>query len=475
MGQEIPNSRFSAADFERYQGMLAEESGLLKQWFDDEAFINGPLVAGCELEAWLVRDTGEPAPVNTECLESLSEEQASPELSQFNIELNFSPRTLSDHALSVIDRDIHEGLNRLQEVAGRHEASAVYCGILPTVTADHLTPENMSPLNRYAALNEQVLLHRNHEPLHIDVVGHEHLSLHHNDVMLESATTSFQVHLQVPQHQAARYFNASLILSAPLVAVSANSPYFLGYDLWEETRIPLFEQSVASGGYAQGAHGPLKRITFGCDYVRESLWECFDENLKRYPVLLPHDFATPSEQLAHLRLHNGTIWRWVRPLIGFTGDVPHLRLEQRVIPAGPTVVDMLANMAFYYGLTQYYAHMSQPPESRIEFALSRENFYKAAKHGLDTHIHWLDGESIQISRLITTILLEQAWLGLEQMGIASSDIQHYLGIIEQRVLTGNTGSQWQRQYVARNGKNMARLLEQYRKHQRTGQPVHTWD
>jgi gamma-glutamyl:cysteine ligase YbdK (ATP-grasp superfamily) len=475
MGQEIPNSSFSEADFRHYQQMLEDESALLKQWFDDRKFVCAHPVGGCELEAWLVDDRGTPAPVNVECLQALDEDKASPELSQFNIELNFNPVTLSATALSELHREIADGCENLTAVAKVHNADCVCCGILPTVQEKHLTTDFMSPLNRYSALNEQVLLQRHGEPIHIDVVGHQHLSMDQYDVMLESATTSFQVHMQVPQEKAARYLNASMIISAPMVAVAANSPYLFGYDLWDETRIPVFEQSVASGGYAQAAHGPLKRITFGNASVRESLWECFAENLRHYPVLLPHDFHTPVAQMAHLQLHNGTIWRWNRPLIGFHDGKPHLRIEHRVIPSGPSILDMVANMAFYYGLVESLVHQDKPPEMSLEFALARENFYKAAKHGMNAHVLWLQGNSIQVSKLVLEELMELAWLGLERLGIEDSDIKKYLCIIEQRVLGGMNGANWQRQYVARHGHDMRQLLQAYRERQSSGLPVHEWE
>ena len=455
--------------------MLEDESALLKQWFDEDRFDSQHPVAGCELEAWLIDSRGSPAPVNVECLAMLDEDQASPELSQFNIELNFAPVQLTGDTFSRLHGEIEQGWSRLADVAGKYSAECICCGILPTVREEHLTPDFMSPMNRYAALNEQVLLQRGGEPIHIDVVGHEHLTLDQYDVMLESATTSFQVHMQVPQNRAARYLNASMILSAPLVAVAANSPYLFGYDLWEETRIPVFEQSVASGGYAQAAHGPVKRITFGNNYVRESLWECFEENLNYYPILLPHDFDQPVEKMAHLQLHNGTIWRWNRPLIGFTNGQPHLRIEQRVIPSGPSIIDMVANMAFYYGLVQSLACQEKPPETLLEFALARENFYKAAKYGLGTHIQWLDGKSIQVSRLVLEHLMEQAWLGLEMLGVSDADIKQYLCIVERRVASGMTGASWQRQFVQQHGNDMHQLLEAYRARQLQGQPVHEWE
>ncbi len=475
MGQEIPHSFFTEADFQHYHKMLEDESRLLRQWFDRGAFDSSKPVAGCELEVWLVDENGMPAPVNAACLKDLDEGQASPELSQFNIELNFNPMPLKNGALSGLHDSLRSGWTRLAEVAKRHGAGCVLIGILPTVRDEHLTLDYISPLNRYFALNEQVLAQRKGRPIEVNIVGHDHLRLDHYDVMLESVTTSFQIHMQVPQDRAARYLNASMITSAPLVAISANSPYLFGYDLWAETRIPVFEQSICARGYGHAADGPLRRVTYGSDYVRESLWECFEENLRHYPMLLPHDFNQPIDRMSHLQLHNGTIWRWNRPLVGFSDNhLPHLRIEQRVVPAGPALVDMVANMAFYYGLVESLATTEQRPEMQLEFAMSRDNFYKAARYGLDAHIRWLDGGSYSVKRLILDHLLELSWSGLEQLRIDREQARYWLGIIEQRAISEQTGSVWQRKYVEHYGQDMTQLLKSYRKWQGADVPVHEW-
>jgi len=475
MGQEIPHSFFTEADFQHYRRMLEDESRLLRQWFDGGVFDGGKPVAGCELEVWLIDEEGAPAPVNAACLEELDEGQATPELSQFNIELNFDPISLNNDVLSCIYDSLRSGWAKLNEVAMRHGAGCVLIGILPTVRDEHLTLDYISPLNRYFALNEQVLAQRKGRPIEIDISGYDHLRMEHYDVMIESATTSFQIHMQVPQDRAARYFNASMITSAPLVAIAANSPYLFGYDLWAETRIPVFEQSVCTGGYGHVTDGALRRITYGSDYVRESLWECFEENLLHYPVLLPYDFNQPVDSMSHLQLHNGTIWRWNRPLIGFSEHrQPHLRIEQRVVPAGPTLVDMVANMAFYYGLTESLANLQLPPEVQLEFAMSQDNFYKAAKSGLDAHIRWLDGGSYTVRRLILEHLLELSRSGLERLRIDADEARYWLGIIEQRTLSEQTGSAWQRKYVAHHGDDMSGLLVAYRNRQSMDVPVHEW-
>ena len=256
-------------------------------------------------------------------------------------------------------------------------------GILPTLTDNDLSLDNISSLDRYRALNEQVLRHRQGKTIRLHINGGEHLEVEHKDVMLEAAATSLQIHLQTPQNLAVRYYNASVILSAPLVAVGANAPFMFNRDLWYETRIPVFEQSVDIGGIGGAASGPIHRVTFGSQYARESLFECFNENLEHYPVLLPVSYDSEPEKLNYLRLHNGTIWRWNRPLIGFDADgTPHLRIEHRTMSSAPSIIDNIANIALYYGLVEYYATCIDPPESSLAFTDAKDNFYRAAKTGL---------------------------------------------------------------------------------------------
>jgi gamma-glutamyl:cysteine ligase YbdK (ATP-grasp superfamily) len=288
--------------------------------------------------------------------------------------------------------------------------------------------------------------------------------------MLESGTTSLQLHLQVPQDEAVRFYNAAIILSAPLVAVAANSPMLFGKLLWEESRIPLFEQAVDVGG------GRFSRVTFGSGYAVHSLEECFVENQDHYPVMLPLAMDERSDRLVHLRLHNGTIWRWNRPLIGFDPDGrPHLRVEQRVMAAGPTTADMSANMVLFYGLAESLATASLAPESSLPFADARRNFYRAARHGLDTTVVWLDGREWPLRELLLSELLPLARDGLERLQVDSDIIDEGLSIIESRVATGLTGAEWQRRFIVRHGHDLALLTREYQVRQRTGQPVHLWN
>jgi hypothetical protein len=293
--------------------------------------------------------------------------------------------------------------------------------------------------------------------------------------MLEAATTSLQIHLQVSPRQAIRFFNAAQILSAPMVAVAANAPYLFGKDLWDDTRIPLFEQSVEVQGFKDRDHCADTRVTFGRGYARQSLLECFQENLDCYPVLLPISLPAEAETLSHLRLHNGTIWRWNRPLIGFsTQGRPHLRIEHRVASAGPTIADGVANIAFFLGMVQVLARQAIAPESQLDFDQARRNFYAAAKDGLRARITWLDGHKGRLDALILEVLLPMARRGLRELDM-EEEIAGYLdAIIEPRVRRGRNGAGWQRAFVAQHGTDMQALTLAYIAHQRTGVPVHEW-
>ncbi|MFQ5936746.1 MAG: glutamate--cysteine ligase, partial [Acidiferrobacterales bacterium] len=349
----------------------------------------------------------------------------------------------------------------------------VMIGILPTVRERELTVANMSHMTRYRALNQQILKMRKGRPLKLDIKGRDHLRTTHRDILLEAATTSFQIHLQIPVARAHRYYNAALILSAPMVAATANSPYFCGLDLWDETRIPLFEQAVQ---VTLLRASKTNRVTFGTGYVEHSLLECFSENLELFAPLLPTIMDEGSTQLAHLRLHNGTIWRWNRPLIGFCPDGrPHLRLEHRVVPAGPSIIDTIANAALFYGLVTNLAAQARAPETRLPFEQARENFYAAAKDGLNAEITWLGGKQGSVGALLRERLLPMAQRGLERQGLAASTIDRYLDIVAERVRSGRTGAAWQRAYVAKHGKDMQALVDAYRVHLRSGAPVHEWE
>jgi gamma-glutamyl:cysteine ligase YbdK (ATP-grasp superfamily) len=475
MGDEITHSEFGSADFEAFAERLARETRLLGDWFTQDRFSRQVPVCGLEMEAWLIDRQALPAAVNREFLAAMNDPLVVPELAKFNVELNVDPGPLHGRALG----DLHRGLQRTWDdcarVAGTLDTRLVMIGILPSVTQRDLTLANMSEMKRYRALNEQVLRLRDGKPLMLDIHGREHLHLVHQDVMLESAATSLQLHLKVSAAQAVRYYNAAQIISAPMVAACANSPYLFGKDLWNETRIPLFEQSVEVGGFAGASRGPVRRVSFGTGYAKESLYECFVENEQHFPALLPIAFDDPDEHMRHLRLHNGTIWRWNRPLIGFDDDgTPHLRIEHRVLPSGPTVSDSIANAALYYGMVHALATRDVAPELELPFATARDNFYAAARDGLEAQIIWLDGRKRSAGSLLQEQLIGLARYGLGLLDIDPADRDRYLGIVKARLRNACTGSNWQRAYVARHGGDTRVLTEAYYERQQSGVPVHDW-
>ncbi len=478
MGHEIAGERFGSADFHRFSGCLRQETELLQQWYRTGMLAERPLRMGYELEAWLVDAAGRPAPENGPFLERLSHPHVVPELARYNVELNGHPHRLVDDAFRCTHRELGSLWRRCETAAGELGLRPLMIGIPPTVRVEDLGIDAMSPLPRYRALNAEVLALRNRRPLHVEISGsREAISQDRRDVMLEAAATSLQLHLQLPPSRAGRYFNAAMLLSAATVALAANSPFLFGRALWQETRIPLFEQAVAvdpvDGAHGVGAPG---RVTFGTGFVHgDALLQLFVENQEQYPVLLPQCSDTPPERLAHLSLHNGTIWRWNRPLVGFDGDGRcHLRLEHRVMAAGPTVVDVVANAVFFYGALQACVDRDRPLEKEIPFAAAAGNFYAAARYGLDAELRWLNGARVVLRELLLQSLIPKADAALQRLGLAPEAFRPYLEIVRARVASGRTGAAWQLGWAERHGRDLAGLVSAYLGHQAGGRPVHEW-
>jgi len=476
MGEEITYSRFNKTDYQQYEKRLRQETDILAEWFKTRSLSEKEPVAGYELEAWLIGDKASPCPQNQAFLERVNSPYIFPELAKFNVELNVEPQSFNSNLLSNFENQLRQLWQQCRQTTSELGCNILGIGILPTLTDSDLSLENISSLDRYRALNEQVLTQRKGKTIKLNVSGKEHLEVEHKDVMLEAASTSLQIHLQTPQDKAVRYYNASMILSAPLVAIGANAPYLFNRDLWYETRIPVFEQSVDLGGIGGAAGGPIHRVTFGNEFARESLMECFHENVEHYPVLLPVSYDTEPEELKYLRLHNGTIWRWNRPLIGFDDDgTPHLRIEHRTMSSAPSIVDNIANIAFYYGLVQYYATSTEPPEAILSFAETKDNFYRSAQTGLLQRITWVDGGRHSIKELILDRLLTEAESGLAMLGVSDTDSKRYLGIIEARSKSEQTGTQWQRNFAELHERDMQLLTRCYYQNQQQNKPVHEWD
>jgi gamma-glutamyl:cysteine ligase YbdK (ATP-grasp superfamily) len=472
MGDEINRRYFDAEHFSGFRERLDQESDLLRSYFSNGEFSRRGDMAGFELEAWLVDSSGNPAPRNEEFLARINNPLVVHELAAFNVELNGSPSSLNGRVFSRLHDELAATWNSCRKTASEMGLHIASIGILPTITESLLCSEYMSSMVRYRSLNDRVLALRDGKPFSLCIEGDGDVSLTHYDVMLEAAATSFQIHLQCRPGHAVQDFNASIAASAPMVAASANSPFLFGHALWDETRIPLFEQAVDTGE----RYPP--RVSFGHDYLHASMLEIFERNQRDHPILLPALLDTPPHRFGHVRFHNGTLWRWNRPLIGFDHDgQAHLRIEHRVVPAGPTIRDCIANAAFYYGLIYGLRTWPKPVESLLPFNKARDNFYTAARYGLNARILWVDEKGEQerpVRELILQDLVPLARVGLETRNIPDGEIDEYLGIIADRVENSQNGAAWQRRWVGLNGPDLHGLTRAYLEHQESGAPVHSW-
>jgi len=471
MGQEIRGREFSEEDFARFRSRLTQETNSIRHAFaTGQCSDAGPFI-GLELELWLIDHNFFPAPHNQSFLERLADPCVVAELSQFNIEINAPVERIEGRCFQRMHEHLSETMRRCAANAHEDVDTVIAIGTLPTLRQQDLSLDAMTPSHRYQALNREAMRLRGGMPLNIDIDcavsgGHPFLACFKH-VMLEAAATSFQLHLQVPADILSRMYNASLVLTAPLVAIAANSPFLFGQPLWKETRIAIFEQSL------QQSHGP-ERVTLGTHYAADDITELFEENLRDYPILLPVEPRDPVRRYSCLRLQNGTIWRWIRPIVGFDPDgTPHIRIEQRVLPAGPTVRDMMANAALYFGAAYMLARDLDDAERMLPFALMRENFYEAARLGLDAEIHWLSGNGKRAISDVLSDLVPLAAEGLAAQGMDDDLIDHYLNIISLRLACGRNGAEWQLAHFNRHG-DLRKLTAAYLENQRTGRPVHEW-
>jgi len=337
---------------------------------------------------------------------------------------------------------------------------------------------------RYRVMNEQIFAARG-EDIRIAIDGREQLLTHADSITPEAACTSVQLHLQVSPDAFARYWNAAQAIAGPQVAVAANSPYLFGRQLWHETRITLFEQATDTRPEELKQQGVRPRVWFGERWIT-SVFDLFEENIRYFPALLPicedEDPRAVLEggsapRLDEMTLHNGTIYRWNRPVYAAADGKPHLRVENRVLPAGPSVADTVANAAFYYGLVRALADARRPIWTQMSFATAADNLHAAAQHGLDAQLYWPGAGEAPAAELVLRRLLPLARDGLAQWGVNAAQADRLLGIIEQRCLTGQNGAAWQ---IASAGaepdrREALRLMTQsYIEHMHENKPVHTW-
>jgi hypothetical protein len=488
MGRDVPAITISHQDRRAYREKVRRCLDVLARMLRESRFDTTDNHIGLEIEFDLVDDEGRAALNNADVLAAIADEAWANELAQFNIELSVTPALLIGEVFTALEGTIDAILAKAGERAATAGSRLVMVGILPSLREDDIGLQAISPNPRYRLLNDQILAARG-EDLRIDIEGPEQLLAYVDHIMLEAAGTSVQCHLQVSPEAFASYWNASQAIAGIQVAIAANSPYLFGRELWRETRITLFEQSTDTRSEELKQQGVRPRVFFGERWIT-SVFDLFEENLRYFPALLPlREDSDPVAELDsggapyldELTLHNGTVWRWNRPVYAVADGRPHLRVENRVLPAGPTVVDVLANAAFYYGLVHELAEAERPVWSQMSFAAAEANLRAGAKYGLDAHVYWPGAGEVPVTELTLRRLLPLAARGLDRCGVSGPDADRLLGIIEQRCLIGQNGASWQVASVnglQERGIDRAEALrlttQQYIRQMCAGEPVHTW-
>jgi gamma-glutamyl:cysteine ligase YbdK (ATP-grasp superfamily) len=487
MGEEVDAQEFSRADRTRHREKVRQCLDVFERMLRESAFDTDDPMTGLEVELNLVDENNDPALKNAEALAAIADPAFQTELGQFNIEINVEPAKLREGGLTTFEESLRHSLNDAEAKSSEVGAHLVMIGILPTLQAGHMGPQSISANPRYRLLSEQILQARG-EDITISIAGpDERLDTTSDTILPEAACTSTQFHVQTSPDDFPEYWNASQVIAGVQLALGANAPYLLGKQLWRETRIPLFEQATDTRSEELKVQGVRPRVWFGERWIT-SVFDLFEENVRFFPALLPitdeEDPAAVLEaggvpQLHELRLHNGTIYRWNRPVYDIAQGVPHLRVENRILAAGPTVADLMANAAFYFGLVRSLAQNERPLWTQMSFGAAEENFHIAAQRGIDAQLYWPGIGQVRATELVLRRLLPLAHEGLEDWGVSTSERERLLGIIEQRCLTGINGAEWfVDKMAARSGQDRADALravvEEYRTNMHTNEPVHTW-
>ncbi|TMR98087.1 glutamate--cysteine ligase [Nonomuraea basaltis] len=486
MGRDVPVVVFSRDDRRKYREKVRRCLDVFAQMLRESRFELERPLAGLEIELNIVDAYGEAAMRNAEVLAAIEQPDWATELGQFNIEINVEPQELSGDGALRLENDVRARLNHAEERARSQGGHLVLVGILPTLREQDVDEGALSANPRYRLLNEQIFAARG-EDLHLCIEGVERLDTHADSVAPEAACTSVQLHLQVSPEAFAAHWNAAQAIAGAQVAVAANSPYLFGKELHRETRITLFEQATDTRPAELKAQGVRPRVWFGERWIT-SVFDLFEENVSYYPALLPlcedEDPRTELEQgripqLHELTLHNGTIYRWNRPVYAVVDGLPHLRVENRVLPAGPSVADIAANAAFYYGLMRVLPYAERPIWSQMSFQAAEDNLGAAARHGLDARLYWPGMGEVPAAELILRRLLPMAHEGLAAWGVDRPVADRLLAIIEGRCLTGRTGASWQVDRVRAQGGDRHEALRvmtlEYIERMHSNEPVHTWE
>ncbi|MTI22202.1 CBS domain-containing protein [Fulvivirga sp. RKSG066] len=439
---------------------------------------------GAEQEINLIDSAYRPYPIMPEVLAVAEDSHFTHELAQFNGEINADPLPLGAGCFYALENQLNEHIAKLNHFAHQFDAKILLAGILPTIRRSDLDKTFLTPIGRYHAL-DILLRELRGEPYDFRIEGTDLLLDRHDSTMFESCNTSFQVHLQIPAREFASMYNWAQAIAGPVLSCATNSPILLGKRLWRETRIALFQQAVDTRSTTSQTHDKEPRVSFGTTWLEESVLEIFKEDIARHRVILnttvdSDDKKDGVPRLSSLSLHGGTIYRWNRPCYGITSGKPHLRIENRYLPAGPTIIDEVANSAFWIGLMQGIPKEAKDISRIMDLEDARTNFLKAARMGLGAQFRWLDGRRITAKNLIIDHLLPLAYSGLQKSGLTKKEATHYLNVIKQRVVSEKTGSQWLLDNVAALKKSsttddaIVTATVGMLKRQKENIPVHQW-
>ena len=466
---------------------LLRDLQAMERLLEDGRIESGVRRFGAEQEFFLVDRAWRPAPVAVEVLEELDDEPFTTELARFNLEANLSPRLLEGSCFSDMHGELDGYVTRVRDAARLDDSEAVLTGILPTLTKSDLSLDNITPRARYYALNEA--MNRAGSGFRLRIRGTDELMIQHDSVMLEACNTSAQVHLQVSAEEFAHFYNVAQAVTGPILAASVNSPLLFGRRLWAETRIALFQQSLDTRGADLHMREMSPRVRFGGSWLEKSVTELFQEDIATFRVLLAMDIEEDAlavleaggvPRLSALQLFNGTVYRWNRPCYGISNGKPHLRIECRALPAGPSTLDEMANTVFWIGTVLGVARAVPDITERMEFDDAKANFLAASRLGLRSGMAWLDGDSGPADRLVLDTLLPLAHDGLSHYPVYKTEVDRYLGVIEERVSAGVTGSSWALKSLSKlkgagtRGEQLAALTSATVRQQKKGLPVARW-
>ncbi len=488
MGDKDIRIELDSSELRVFTQALLKDVRALEQLLQGDRIESGVRRIGLEQELFLVDDMWRPAPIAVEALERIEDPRVTSEIGRFNLECNLEPLLFGGNCLRLMENRLNDLLGTVRKTVRDLGAEVALIGILPTLRKSDLTIENMVPADRYYALNEALTRLRGGS-YELRIKGTDELRVTHDTVMLEAANASFQVHFQVGPEEFAKLYNIAMTVTGPVLAAAVNSPLMLGRRLWAETRIAVFQQSVDTRSAISEIRDVPARVSFGREWIDESAIEIFKSDVSRFRVLLGREIdEDPFEMMEQgrapslkaLQLFNSTVYRWNRACYGVSDEVAHLRIENRVLPSGPSVRDEVANAAFWFGLMSGLAEEVEDIREVIDFDTVFKNFLAAARHGLEAQLVWFDGEPVTAQKLICETLLPLARRGLEVGGIDAADIERYLDTVEARVDSLRTGSRWQLHSLADMGEKgtleerMAALVAATVERQRHGRPIHEW-